>query len=203
MALTPPKRTQTERRAEAEQSLFEAGVHLASERGFDGFSLAELGHKAGYSRGLPAHYFGSKENFQKNLIYFIITEFKNRQVAPQPNKGISAIANTIEQAFEAPNKDTIYARILLILLSDKSGKFQSFAELADFRKRTISGIERDIQQGVQDGYIRKTVNPNLISLILIETICNVIQLTLNDDSIDAKAAGHELTQLILLGIATP
>ena len=194
------KRTQVERRAAAERRLFVAGVRLASEKGFDGFSLAELGELAGFSRGLPAHYFGSKDNFQKQLVKFIIAEFNNNQEIPEPKKDLSSLVKTIEKAFDISDEDMIYSRILLIILSDTSGKFLAFEELEAFCNRTIDNIENDLRQGMSDGYIRKDIDPKLISRILIKTICTVIQMALSDDQIEPKKTGQELIKLILNGI---
>lgn len=197
------RRTQVERRQEAERKLFEAGVHLASEKGFDGFSLAELGELAGFSRGLPAHYFGSKDNFLEQLVKFIIAEFNNNQTMPEPKRDLSSMITTIEKAFDVSDGDMIYSRVLLIILSDNSGKFLAFEELEAFCNRTIDSIESDLRQGMSDGYIRKDIDPALISRILIKTICSVIQMGLSDDQIDLKKTGQELVKLILNGIAAP
>lgn len=196
----PKKRTQVERREAAERRLFEAAVSLASENGFDGFSLAELGLLAGFSRGLPAHYFGSKDNFQKQFIIFMVEEFKKNQSPPEPNKDLSSLVEIIENAFKLPEKNTLYSRIMLIILSDKSGKLKSFEELAQFRTQAAENLEIDLRKGMNDGYIRNDIDPKLISRFLLDSICNAVQLTLSDDSINMKKVSQELTKLILNGI---
>lgn len=197
------KRTQVERREQAERRLFEAGIELTAEQGFDGYSLADVGILAGYSRGLPTHYFGTKNNFQKELVKFMITEFESNFSIPTHKRSLSGISQTMQNTFSMPDKDSVYARILLIVLADKSEKFQTFAELSQFRKLIIANIERDITHGINEKYIRKNINPKVLSLILIETICNVTRLALSDKDIDVKIAGDELTQFILHGIAAP
>ena len=54
------RRSQGERREEAEEKLIEAAIHLLARKGFDRMTLADVGVEAGFSRGLPIHYFGSK-----------------------------------------------------------------------------------------------------------------------------------------------
>lgn len=196
------KRTQVERRQNAEQKLFEAAVHLAAEHGYNGFSLAQVGKLAGFSRGLPAHYFGSKENFQRQLIKFIITEFEKSQPTLDDNKGLASLAKSIGRAIEMSDKDAIFIRILLTVLSDKSGSFEPFKELAQYRQQTINKLERDIALGIKDGSIQASVNPKMMSIILIETVCSVIKMALSDPKIDMKIVGTELTQLIFRGIST-
>jgi len=55
-----PRRTQAARREEAERRLLEAALGVVARRGSVRMTLAEVGEAAGYSRGLPAHRFGSK-----------------------------------------------------------------------------------------------------------------------------------------------
>jgi AcrR family transcriptional regulator len=55
-----PRRTQVERRTEAEQALLQAAVRLFASKGIDQTSLAEIGEEAGYGRGLVNYHFGSK-----------------------------------------------------------------------------------------------------------------------------------------------
>ena len=57
---SPPRRTQEERRTEAEQRLLAAAAQLISETGPASMTLAKVGERAGYSRGLATHHFGSK-----------------------------------------------------------------------------------------------------------------------------------------------
>ena len=55
------RRTQAERRAEAESRVLSAAAEIVAEKGVDGLTLAEAGERAGYSRGLAGHYYRSKD----------------------------------------------------------------------------------------------------------------------------------------------
>ena len=55
----PVRRTHAQRREQAEQRLLEAALGIVAQRGSIRMTLAEIGEAAGYSRGLPAHRFGS------------------------------------------------------------------------------------------------------------------------------------------------
>src|SRR5262245_31645311 len=55
------RRTQVERRHESEEALLDAAADLVAERGVERASLASIGTRAGASRGLPNHHFGSKD----------------------------------------------------------------------------------------------------------------------------------------------
>lgn len=64
---TPPRRTQLERRTDAEQGLLNAAVQVFAAKGIDRTSLADIGEVAGYSRGLVNHHFGSKAALVERL----------------------------------------------------------------------------------------------------------------------------------------
>jgi AcrR family transcriptional regulator len=61
------RRTQADRRSEAERALLEAAARLFARRGIDQTSLADIGEEAGYSRGLVNHHFGSKAALVERL----------------------------------------------------------------------------------------------------------------------------------------
>jgi AcrR family transcriptional regulator len=63
----PRRRSQEERRNQAEQALLDAAARLFARRGVDQTSLAEVGEEAGYSRGLANHHFGSKAALVERL----------------------------------------------------------------------------------------------------------------------------------------
>src|SRR5262249_1993924 len=61
-----------ERRDEAERSIIRAAIVIVAKRGLDSLTLAECGEAAGYSRGLAAHYFTSKEGLIAAIAHRII-----------------------------------------------------------------------------------------------------------------------------------
>jgi AcrR family transcriptional regulator len=63
----PRRRTQEERRNQAEQALLDAAARLFARQGVDQTSVAEVGEEAGYSRGLANHHFGSKAALVERL----------------------------------------------------------------------------------------------------------------------------------------
>src|SRR5690349_12395535 len=64
---TVTRRTQKQRREEAEAALLGAAVELVDEQGVSALTLARVGERAGYSRGLVTHYFGSKQALVERL----------------------------------------------------------------------------------------------------------------------------------------
>ena len=72
----PVRRKQADRRAEAEERLIVAATELIAKRGVEGLRLAELGAASGFSRALPAHYFGRREDLIAEIVRRIIESFQ-------------------------------------------------------------------------------------------------------------------------------
>lgn len=63
-----PSRTQEERNALAKEALGKAALELFALKGYDATSLADIGHRAGYSRSLVKYHFGSKSGLAESLL---------------------------------------------------------------------------------------------------------------------------------------
>jgi len=61
------RRTQTERRAEAEQRLLEATKQVISLHGVSAVTFAAVAAQAGFSRGIITHHFGSRRGLMETL----------------------------------------------------------------------------------------------------------------------------------------
>src|SRR3954453_6149215 len=65
--MTTARRTQQQRRDQAETALLNAAAELAVEHGVRSLTLARVGERAGYSRGIVTHHFGSKQALLERL----------------------------------------------------------------------------------------------------------------------------------------
>src|SRR5258706_12229442 len=79
-----PRRPQAERRAQSERRLLDAATQLIAEQGFSKTTLAQIGAKAGYSRGLVNERFGSKGELVKVLADEFQTYFQYDRLRPPP-----------------------------------------------------------------------------------------------------------------------
>lgn len=100
-APTPRRRTQGERRAEAEHRLLEAAMRIVAQRGTVRMTLAEVAEAAGYSRGLPTHRFGNKAGLVHALAGYIGERFgQQRARGPALKPGLDAILGNIRFYFD-------------------------------------------------------------------------------------------------------
>ncbi|GAB5454816.1 MAG: hypothetical protein Hens2KO_10450 [Henriciella sp.] len=120
--------------------------------------MAELGEKAGYSRGLPTHHFGSKAALLQKVAETVIEEFRAQVTNIQMEQvGLPVITAIIRQYAEGSR--TLHAKALLILttraLIDKSMQ----RTIAKLNQRGISTFEHQIRLGVEAGQIRPDIDP--------------------------------------------
>src|SRR3954469_9015441 len=69
-------RTQEARRAEAEERLVAAAAEMVGEVGPSRVTLANVGERAGYSRGLATHHFGSKGALMQRVVEAVTHQFR-------------------------------------------------------------------------------------------------------------------------------
>ena len=77
MAESSLRRTQEQRRIEAERRLVRAAAELVGEIGPARVTLANVGERAGYSRGLATHHFGSKGALMQRLVDTVTSQFRD------------------------------------------------------------------------------------------------------------------------------
>jgi len=70
-------RTQEQRRIDAERRLVRAAAELVGEIGPGRVTLANVGERAGYSRGLATHHFGSKGALMQRLVDAVTSQFRD------------------------------------------------------------------------------------------------------------------------------
>jgi len=180
--------------------MLEAGARLVAERGLDRLTLAEVGTAAGYSRGLPAHHFGSKGQFRDALFRFVVDEYKSRVEVYNKEPGLPALIEMLSTFLELATQDSIYLCATQIVLSDERVQSSLSSEIQSLRQAQLEGIETQIRQGIKKGEIRHSIDPRPASIVLVAAACGVLNLALADTTIDIKAAIQELIDMIFGGL---
>ncbi|MEM7079761.1 MAG: TetR/AcrR family transcriptional regulator [Pseudomonadota bacterium] len=153
------RKTQTERKHEAEEALMDAACKLICERGAVRFSLAEVGALAGYSRGLVNHHFGTKEALIQRLSERLFRDAVRR---PRPDTQANALENILaifdDMLTRArPDNERLKARLVIWTAAMSSPEVQAIAADADRQIRAV--FERRLREGQADRSIRHDVDP--------------------------------------------
>lgn len=151
------RRTQTERREEAETRLLQAAIALLAERGYDGFTLAEVGEAAGYSRGLPAHYFGRKEDLLAAAAQFVVDAYAVTVTQiPETRAGLPRIATSIRHHARAVAGGG--SRALGMLIAEAGIRPGIRDVIARLNEQGTARLRHELQAGIAAGTVRPGID---------------------------------------------
>ena len=144
--------------------------------------------RAGVSRGLPTHHFGSKDALVTQLaeraqtrIRLAIFEARRRLAGRQGE--LSALdeilvgVDTYLELFEDPGPDQ---RALLVMWGSTFPSNASVEGMADAERRSYEGLSQLIVAGQDDGSVRTDVDPTASAVLLHGLMRGVAALFLND-----------------------
>ncbi len=213
MTLTDPPtpRTQVQRRAESEESLLSAAAELIAERGIDRASLASIGERAGSSRGLPTHHFGSKDALVARLAHraqdrvgnATQAAFERRRMTSSDAPALERLRVTVDAYLELFEQPTAEARALIVMWG---ATFPSEAEvdgMIDAQQTAYAGWTDTIREGQEDGSIRQDVDPVASAVVLFGMTRGVAALLVTDSElIDMTGARSTCDEWITQALAS-
>ena len=151
--MTEPRRTQEERRGEAEKRLLGAAAELIAETGPSGVTLANIGERAGYSRGLATHHFGSKGAMMQRLVASVTTDLRREVIAATAtDSALDEAMGLVRAYFHALEHPRPANRARLVLWADAvaagSSEVRSAVLASDreFRDELTERIERGVRR---------------------------------------------------------
>ena len=216
MAQPQERQSQAERRNRSEDALLDAAAELVAERGVQGTSLASIGGRAGVSRGLPTHHFGSKDALVARLAERAQSRIGQEMLEAQRSQAerigdLSALDEvflTVDaylEMFEDPTPDQ---RALLVMWGSTFSSGASVDGMADAERRSYEGLSQLIISGQQDGSVRADVDPIATAVLLHGLMRGLAALRLTDSGltdmrgvrsacqrVDLLVAGAEVRQL--------
>lgn len=197
-AVRTERRTHAERREEAERKLLAAALEIVARRGSVRMTLAEVGEAAGYSRGLPAHRFGSKAGLLHALAGYIGERFgQQREKGPRPAPGLDAILGNIHFYFGRKGEAFTATRALLVMMTESCMEpgTDLRAEVAAYNRSALAWFEQHIRSGIERGEIAPDNDPAITAVILLGAMRGVMLQWLVDDRIKLAAVRDRLLQI--------
>ena len=192
-------RTPEVRRAEAEQRLIVAAADLVGELGPSKVTLANVGERAGFSRGLATHHFGSKGALMQRLVDAVTHQFRDAMF----DRGgaddlITELRALIGIYFDVVTDLQPVNRARLVLWADsvanpdEDTRARMVAADREFREE----IEKRIRVAVTAGQVPDTVHPQGLATLIVAMLRGVALQSLIDDHVDLEAARTEIDRLL-------
>jgi AcrR family transcriptional regulator len=198
-----PRRTQSQRREEAERRLLEAALAIVAERGTVRMTLAEVAAAAGYSRGLPTHRFGNKAGLVHALAGYIGERFgeqraAQRQRGPAAEPGLPALVANIHFYFSRKGGAWTATRALLVMMTESWMHADPALkrEVALYNRSALAWFEQHIRAGIQRGQIAAGTDPATTAVVLLGAMRGVMLQWLVDDRIRLGAVRDRLLQIV-------
>jgi AcrR family transcriptional regulator len=165
-AAGPLRRTQAERRAAAEQRVLDAAVALAAERGVRAITLATVGERAGYSRGIVTHHFGSRRALLDALVGRLQDAF---QPPPAPaGTGLDKLLALVDAYLVHLDAEPETARAFLVLwVESLAAEPELRPAFADRDERFRRAIAAAVHAGIADASIAADADADALALALV------------------------------------
>ncbi|MEZ5736822.1 MAG: TetR/AcrR family transcriptional regulator [Novosphingobium sp.] len=182
--------TQAERTALSDARMLEAATELIVEHGTHNTTLREVGERAGYSRGLASNRFGSKEGLFSQLVRDFNRRWADelrRQVGDSTGlPAFSAALDAVE--YFLLNRSNEMKALYIVWFESMSSHDEVRKRLARNHTAYRRDAERWVREGILDGSIRDTIDPQCFAVEFASLIFGLIyQWLVDPDKIDVRA----------------
>lgn len=197
--VTVTRQTQAERTALAEQKMVNATIELLNSTGLAGTTLIAIGERAGYSRGLASHHFGSKSGLFRTVLKHITADWTQElQINLKGRTGLSAILAALNAHRDHMLLFPEHVRAMNILWT---GSFDPASEfkpnVVEFHRLQREAAAAWVVAGQKTGEIRKDVDPEQFAEQFYGSLLGLNYQWLVNPHIDLKLSINTLKQNII------
>ncbi len=186
------RRTQQERRDQAEAALLTAAAELVVEQGVRSLTLARVGERAGYSRGIVTHHFGGKQALVERLARATQAGFVPGLEDFPP--GLDRLLRLIDGYLGELGRIGVFNQAFLLLWAEAATQ----PELAPiFRERDAAfraDLREDVEAGIADGRIDAGAGADEVATAVVGQLRGIaLQRLLDPESVDTEALRRSVT----------
>jgi AcrR family transcriptional regulator len=187
---TRERRTQAQRREQTESALLAAAAELVVEQGVRSLTLAGVGSRAGYSRGIVSHHYGSKQALIGALA-------RASQVGFVPGvghpPGLERLVFLVHGYVTTLAHAGPLSRAFLLLWAEAA----TSSELAEvFRERDEAfraDLRDDVRTGIGSGDIRHDVDPAATAVAIVGQLRGIgLQRMLSGPAVDTDVLAGQV-----------
>lgn len=157
--------TQAERTAISDRAMLDAAIELVLKHGTEKTTLAMIGEKAGYSRGLATYRFGSKAGLYDTLCKSIgrnWLEYLKKGVDDMV--GIDAMCAALDSIYQWVSDSPNEARVLQILHCGSASPGSEYQETSiGIHRRQLSDVVDWVRAGQRQGQISSNIDADAVA----------------------------------------
>jgi AcrR family transcriptional regulator len=179
------RQTQAERRETAERAILEAAKAIVADRGLEELTLNEAGEAAGYSRALPAHYFGTKNAMVHALADHIVATYSERvRSGPLSEPGLQRLIDVINFCVDDAVRDPVTVRVYQALLGAGLTRTDLQPLGAKITHQAVEDIASVIRDARELGEVRPDVRARTEASLIVAALRGVLfQWLINPDHV--------------------
>ena len=202
----PQTLTQAERTAISDRAMLDAAIELVLENGTEKTTLAMIGEKAGYSRGLATYRFGSKAGLYDALCKSIgrnWLEYLKRGV--EGKVGIDAMCAALDTVYQWVTESPREARVLQILHCGSASPGSEFSDTSvGIHRRQLSDVVEWVDAGKRNGQVRADVDANAVAAEYVAYTSGITYLWLiSAETFDFENANKAMKHYLRTTLAQP
>jgi AcrR family transcriptional regulator len=196
------RRTQQQRRDQAESALLNAAAELVVEEGVHSLTLARVGERASYSRGLITHYFGSKQELLARLARATQTGFVPGLDDVPP--GLDRLLRLIDGYIGSLGGLAMMNRAFLLMWAEAA----TAPDLARiFRERDEAfraDLREDVNAGISDGTVRPDVAADEVAVAVLAQLRGIaLQRLVDSPAVDTERLRKSVSEHWCRALARP
>jgi AcrR family transcriptional regulator len=190
------RRTHAERREEAESRMLDAAVRIVAEQGLEHLTLAECGEAAGYSRGLAAHYFGSKDALIAAIAGHIVADYAQRLRGNSGGRrGLDGFLYSIGFYIDSGRSRMLQLKAFHAVLGSSLTQPAVSKAIAELNRQSVASFAHGIRTCIKQGAVRKDVDPIAHATLVLSTLRGLMSQWLIDPrGVDLDAAKADLLE---------
>ena len=190
---------QSERTERSTRALLGAAALIIDEEGLQALTVARIGERAGYSRGMVTERCGSKEALLGALLDTILSSITSDMASAMAGKsGVEQVdvylAEIARQGTEQPNRLRVLAKMTYQSIGLDPELSNRFALANAYIRHNLAGL---VRAGIADGSIRPDADPDNEAVMIVAMFRGVgYQWCVDPNGVDAGAAlryAHEVT----------
>ena len=177
--------TQQERRERTEAALVAAAAELVVESGVRALTLAKVGERAGYSRGIVTHQFGSKQGLVDALSRAIQGGFVPGLEEMPP--GLERLLALVDGYLHALTGLGTANRAFLLLWAEAATASELAATFRERDRGFRADLREDVEAGVAAGDIRADADPDAVAVAVVGQLRGIgMQRLLDPEGVDTE-----------------
>jgi AcrR family transcriptional regulator len=161
-------RTHKERRELARRRILDAAYQIIAAGGLDELTLAGAGEAAGYSRALPGHYFGSKEELIAAIAdEMIVTHARHMDSRSNSEGGLGNLLSSARIYLAEPTSISDTLRAFHSFLGASLTRAALRPAVKMLNERAVEDFAKLIREGQARGEIRAELDADVQGMIII------------------------------------